>query len=116
MKNLLEKYKNLEDDASQAEIEKTAQDLERRNFMPVLILEVKNFYYLTKEKMLAEFNRVMNLNENDKEIKQVVAIESIDEIKEKHLATLLNQYYLLCDLRAGKAEAWDTVNELYEDD
>jgi hypothetical protein len=116
MNDLKEKYDNLAPDSSKAKIEKTAQDLERRQYMPPFLLEVKDFFHMTKEKMLNEYNRVINLPEESEELKAVIGIDDSIQIKDKHLRTLLNQYNLLCELREGKAEAWDTVNELYEDD
>ncbi len=116
MNDILDKFENLDSDASKAQIEKTAEDLKRRQYMPTLLLNVKDFFYFTKDKMLKEYNRVMNLSSDSEEIKNVIGLNNTQEIKEKHLNILLNQYNLLCKLREGKAEAWDTVNELYEDD
>lgn len=116
MKELLEKYKNLENDVSQEMINKTAEDLKRRQYMPPFLIDVKDFFYITKEEMLNEYNRVLNLSLESEELKSVVGIENTNDVKKLHLNTLLNQYKLLCELRKGSAEAWDTINELYEDD
>ncbi|MCY1152904.1 MAG: hypothetical protein PQJ45_12170 [Sphaerochaetaceae bacterium] len=116
MDKLLEKYKNLNPDSSIAKIEKTAQDLKRRQYMPPFILEVKDFLHMTKEKMLEEYKRVMDLSSEDNELKSVISIEDPNDIKIKHLTTLLNQYLLLCGLREGDPNSWDIINELYEDD
>lgn len=48
MDDLFNKYMNLESNAELEVINKTAQDLTRRNYMPPYILEVKDFYYFTK--------------------------------------------------------------------
>nr|WP_319472592.1 hypothetical protein [uncultured Sphaerochaeta sp.] len=109
-------YESLGPDASEAQIEKTAQDLERRNYMPPLILDVQDFYRLTKKRMIEEYHRVMALPSQSAELKAVVGIEAPEEVKEKHLIVLLNQYELLRALRVGDGDAWATVNELYEDD
>ncbi len=116
MPNLKKQYESLKPDAIKERIEKTAQDLGRRNFMPSLLLNVDDFFYMTRERMMDEYNRVMNLRPDSEEIKSVVALSNPDEIKEKHLRLLLNYYFLLCRLREGESEAWDTINELYEDD
>ncbi len=116
MPELKIQYESLKPDAIKERIEKTAEDLDRRHFMPSLLLNVDDFFYLTRERMMYEYNRVMNLNPDNEEIKNVIALSNPDDIKEKHLRSLLNQYLLLCRLRDGEAEAWDTVNELYEDD
>lgn len=116
MNELFEKYNDLDPDSSEAKIEKTAQDLERRNYMPTLLLDIKDFFHFNKEKMLKEYERVMSLSSDSKEIKSVIGLKDPQEIKIVHLTSLLNQYKLLCSLREGEATAWDTINELYEDD
>ena len=116
MNNLFEKYNELGPDSSEAKIEKTAQDLKRRNYMPTLILDIKDFYHLNRERMLKEYERVMALSPESEEIKSVIGLKNSEDIKVVHLTSLLNQYKLLCSLREGEATAWDTINELYEDD
>jgi len=116
MENLRSEYEHLPEDASAEQIETTALSLERRQFTPVLILDVPDFSRLNKASMLAEYDRVMALSPTSKELKSVVVINDPEQVKEKHLLTLLNQYKLLCGLRENLASAWDVVNELYEDD
>lgn len=116
MDYLLNKYKKLETTLETEKIEKTAKDLILRNYMPPFILEVKNFFYFTKEDMLKEYERIVNLSAESKEITAVISLNNVTEIKRIQLNTLLNQYNLLCRLREGEADAWDTINELYEDD
>jgi hypothetical protein len=116
MDDLQATYESLGPDASEARIEKTAQDLERRNYMPPLILDVQDFYHLTKKRMIEEYHRVMALPSQSEELKAVVGIEDPEEVKKKHLTVLLHQYELLRGLRLGDGDAWATVNELYEDD
>lgn len=116
MKELRKNYEALPEDAPEKQIELTAESLERRNYNPLLLLEVPNFIRMTKADMLAEFDRVEALPSSSEELNSVVAIDDPNEVKRKHLTTLLNQYQLLCNLRKGLASAWDVINELYEDD
>ncbi len=116
MDDLLNRFNSLTKDVKKEQIEKTAQDLKRRNYMPPFILNVNDFYHFTKDKMIEEYNRVITLSSDSEELKAVTGLSDTDEIKRVHLTTLLNQYNLLCRLREGEADAWDTVNELYEDD
>ncbi len=116
MDMLRQQYEQLGADADEEQRKITAQALERRQYSPMLILDVPEFFYLTKADMLSEFDRVMKLPATSKELKAVVGIADPDQIKEKHLTTLLHHYELLCGLRNNDAEAWATVNELYEDD
>ncbi len=116
MEALRKKYEALGPDANEEQIRLTAEALVRRQFMPVLILDVPNFFFVTKQDLLKEFDRVMALEEDSKELSSVIGISDPQEVKKTHLVTLLNQYELLCGLRKGDGDAWATVNELYEDD
>lgn len=116
MEALRKAYENLPEDSPAEQIELTAKALERRGFSPVMLLEVPHFIRLTREGMLKEYDRVMALKPDAKALKAVIAINDPEQVKEKHLTTLLNQYLLLCRLRKNEASAWDVVNELYEDD
>ncbi|MFA6865236.1 MAG: hypothetical protein WCS04_05525 [Sphaerochaetaceae bacterium] len=116
MDDLKTKYENLKPDSSEDKIEKTVESLVRRQYMPFLILEVKDFFHMTRERMQGEYKRVMALSPDSEELKNVVGIDDAEDVKTKHLTALLNQYTLLCGLRENSPESWDTVNELYEDD
>lgn len=109
-------YEQLPTDSSPEERQSTAQALERRNYSPILILEVPNFLYLTREGMLSEFERVIGLPDSSMELQSAIGIKDALHVKEKHLFLLLNQYRLLCSLRRNEGDAWQTINELYEDD
>ena len=116
MMDLRKEYESLPVDVSPEQIETTAKALERRKFSPVLILDVPDFNRLTKQDMLDEYDRVQALPLTSRELKTVVAIQNPEQVKEKHLVTLLNQYLLLCGLRKNEASAWDVINGMYEDD
>ncbi len=116
MDDLKAAYEALEADATQEQIHLTAEALVRRQYMPTLLLSVHDPFKFTKEDMLKEYARVQMLEDDSEELKAVVALSSPQEVKEKHLLTLLNQYKLLCGLRTGDGDAWALVNELYEDD
>jgi len=116
MDELKAAYEALGPDATDKQINLTAEALGRRQFMPVLILSVPNFFQYTKKDMLKEFDRVRKLPDDSEELKAVIGLSGAAEVKEKHLLTLLNQYELLCGLRVSDGDAWAVVNELYEDD
>jgi len=116
MEDLQSAYENLPQDCSMEEMKKTAEALVRRQYSPMLILDVPNFFQLTRSDMLSEFNRVMSLPESSAELKAAIGIADSAALKENHLRLLLNQYRLLCALRKNDGDAWKTVNELYEDD
>ncbi len=105
--NAIKKVMNeLPDDASDAQIENTAKVLDGKNFEPMLLIPTPGFVRMKKDDLREELRRVLALR----------ADEVSDEMKSKHVELLLYYYDLLCRLRLDQAEAWDTINELYEDD
>ena len=54
----------------------------------------------------------------DKELSDIQYAKetSTDEVKQRNIDILVNQFLLLERLRAGVPEAWDEIHELYEDD
>ena len=52
MDDLQAAYKALQPDASQEQIKLTAEALQRRQYMPVMLLGVKDFFLFTREDML----------------------------------------------------------------
>ncbi len=116
MEELRERYEVIEADASSEEIRLAAENLERRQFMPTLILNVPNFVALTRSDMLAEFDRVVALPDDSEELLAVRGLADAAQVRRRHLELLLHQYKLLCGLRKGDGDAWIVINELYEDD
>jgi hypothetical protein len=98
--------RELPGDASAQKIESTACDLESMRYEPVLLLKTPGFFRMTKAELCREIDWVV----------EVAAAELSDELKPKHIQLLVYHYELLCRLRADDPAAWDTVNELYEDD
>lgn len=94
------------DDASAKQIENTARILEGKYFEPMLLISTPGFVRMTKADIRDEIQRVLGFQ----------SLEVSDETKSKHIELLLYYYDLLCRLRLDQAEAWDTINELYEDD
>lgn len=109
-------YEDLKDDVTDHQVETTVNALIRRQYSPILILSVPDFFRFRKADMLAELDRVMNLSDDSGELRSVVGLSSAEEVKRKHLCVLLHQYQLLCGLRRNNGDAWAVVNELYEDD
>lgn len=108
-------FENLPQDASLEVIEATAKRLERHSYQPLLLLEVNNFIRLKKEEILLEYDRLRALSASSPELKAIRHL-TWQESVERQLGLLLHHYRLLCRLREGDAEAWDVINELYEDD
>jgi hypothetical protein len=93
-------------DATEVQIESTARDLESMNYEPLFLVKTTGFFRMKKADLGAEIKRVIQLPPD----------EASDEIKSKQLELLVYYYELLCRLRLNEPSAWDTINELYEDD
>lgn len=105
--NIVEQIlRELPEDASVLQIESTASDLESMNYEPMLLLDTPGFLRITKAALGIELDRVL---------KYSVTVVST-EIKSKQIELLCYYYALLCRLRLSEPAAWDTINELYEDD
>lgn len=96
----------LPDDVAAARIESTASDLECMNYEPLFLVDTPGFFRMKKEELGAEMDRVL----------QLPSSQTPDELKSKQIQLLAYYYDLLCRLRLNEPAAWDTINELYEDD
>lgn len=96
----------LPDDASAAQIESTASDLESMNYEPLFLVNTPGFLRMIKAELGAEMNRVLQLSGD----------QASDELKSKQIQLLAYYYELLGRLRLNVPAAWDVINELYEDD
>ena len=108
-------FEELPEDATDEQIRLASEGLERHHYEPLMILAVPGFITWRKADILAEYDRLVALEANAPELSAVIG-STPSEVVEKQLGMLLYHYDLLCRLRLGEAEAWDVVNELYEDD
>ena len=104
--NLLNLYQALPSDEGVDAIRRTAEILENKNYTPILIYPVRDFTRLKKDDMLKEYYLTMNGGHEGQD----------PEMRMYHLKLLLYHYQILCQLRKDIPEAWDIINELYEDD
>lgn len=93
----------LPDDHDDKSIQSTANDLLGMKYTPTLIFETPGFHNMKKGDILSEIDRIESMDEKT-------------EQKITHLKLLIYHYKLLIRLRNNEPEAWDEVNELYEDD
>jgi len=108
-------FEELPEDATEEQIRLAVEGLERHHYEPLMILKAPGFIKWRKRDVLAEFDRLASLPSDNPEL---VAVSDMSpaEVVEKQMGLLLYHYELLCRLRLGRAEAWDVVHELYEDD
>ncbi len=102
MSTLPNQAERLPVDAEPSVIAETARVLRGMNYSPTLLLEVPGFLEFTKQNLLAELARTRSL--------------PASEINQKQCELLVYHYELLQRLRRNDPEAWDVVNELFEDD
>lgn len=97
-------------------VEKTAERLDDYKYSPILLIPADNFTRLTKEGIIDEMKRIVDLS--DSEMRDMGFIDGADLTtkKDQQLNLLVHHYSLLSRLRNDEPEAWDEVTELYEDD
>lgn len=115
MEELRERLKQIPPDADEEHIISTASDLRGMNYTPILLFDTPSFFTMRAEDISNEFERIAALSDNEV-MADVLMDVPADKIKLNHLNLLLYHYLLLCRLRKGDPDAWDEINELYEDD
>jgi hypothetical protein len=103
-------------DAPAAAIESTAQMLEGMNYEPVLLLKTRGFLRMGRNDLRAEIARVNAMSDAELMVEGPSDGADISEFKIRHIQLLIYHYALLCRLRKDDPSAWDTINELMEDD
>ena len=103
-------------DAPVERIESTASYLEGMNYEPLLLLKTPGFLRMNRSDVEAEIERVNTMTDEEMMAEGFSADADFSEFKAKHLKLLIYHYSLLCRLRNNDATAWDTINELMEDD
>ena len=103
-------------DAPAGKIGETARTLEGMAYEPVLLLKTPGFLHMGCKDLETEIARVNAMTDEEMRSEGFAADANFSEFKAKHVQLLIYHYGLLCRLRADDPEAWDIINELYEDD
>lgn len=103
-------------DAPADKIESTAGTLEGMTYEPLLLLATPGFLRMTRKTLEKEIQHVNEMTVQEMMAEGFAENANFNELKAKHLQLLIYHYSLLCRLRADDSTAWDTINELYEDD
>lgn len=111
MNKFLEYVDQLPKDSDQTAIIATAHTLHGMNYYPTLLRKTPGFLEFTKSQLKDEISKVIALPESAFE-----AIDNVVEFKYNHIKLLIYHYEQLQRLRKDDPEAWDVVNEEYEDD
>ncbi len=98
------------------DIEWAADRLERMNWNPELLKDVNGLTRISKNALAEEVRSTLEMNEEE----TVRFFPGISMEPEKarliQASLLVSAGELLWGLRADNPEAWDSINELYEDD
>jgi hypothetical protein len=97
-------------------IEKTAMRLQNMSYTPTLLIDTPDFLIMNREGFAKEYKRVSGLSAQKLIEEGMPAGAAPEEFRSNHLRLLEYHYRLLTRLRRDEPEAWDEVNELYEDD
>jgi hypothetical protein len=108
--------KGLKEQSDRDTIERTAQQLEGVHFAPPVVLPVSAFLRLNKEAVLEEIDKLLALP--DEEACALAPDEpgKCRDLRLQFISALVFYYQKLLRLRAGDAEEWDEVDELYVHD
>lgn len=113
---LLQRAEVLQDQSSEKDRARTAEQLAVYAYSPTLLWPVRNFAQSDKE-------RLLRLMREAAECSDKVLIENgfdprADLLEKRilQMRSLLHHYQQLLRLRRDEPEAWDDVHELYEDD
>lgn len=94
-------------------IEDTAKRLEGVNFAPPVVLPVPEFLRLDKKDLVAEIDKLLAMPDEKACALAPDNPGKCRELKLQFISTLVFHYKKLSLLRAGDAEEWDEVDELY---
>jgi hypothetical protein len=97
-------------------VDATADRLERMNWVPELLITVRDFHRVSKDVLLSNVVAVLSLNDN--EMMKIIGSAAMppERVRLTQASLLVNAAELLWKLRSDDPLAWDHVNELYEDD
>lgn len=106
----------LDDSTDKEAIESTSRELRTFHYSPMLLFPVENFENITREGIIREIKRIRDLTPKEMSRSGFDPGDDIDEKKKNAISLIVHHYKLLVRLRKDEPEAWDEVNELYEDD
>ena len=104
---------NLEDVTDPTSIELTVKRLTTLHFSPTLIFPTDNFLHFSKQDVLKEIDRVVELSAEEADLDPK---KDLNELKLEHIGLLVYHFKQLLRLRRDDPEAWDEIGELYEED
>lgn len=110
------KIKNLDGEENDVAIKQTADRLYSIQYQPPFVIEVKGFVKFTKKDALNALENLYHASEESITSTGIGKDHSVENVKIIAMEMLFKEFTLLQRLRKDVAEAWDQINELYEDD
>lgn len=97
-------------------VEWTAMRLEHMNWTPELLEDIADFPRISRLQLIEAIDGLLSMNDDDIRERFPALEMSPERIRITGASLLVNAGELLWRLRDDVPEAWDFVNELYEDD
>jgi len=111
-----QEVKQLKDDASDSAVEETAKNLERAGYQPPFLMDIPGFIRMRKEDIFHHIGRIADMKDDKFKNMPMTQDKTVEEVKRLLIQMLIQHFSLLVRLRRDEPEAWDEINELYEDD
>ena len=97
-------------------VKNTADRLHGISYAPPFLIEISNFTAMNKKSAIKTLKRLYEYPEIEIEKFAIARDRSVNQIKIDAMNGFITEYKLLQRLRMDVPEAWDQINELYEDD
>ncbi|MBN2434446.1 MAG: hypothetical protein JXK07_04175 [Spirochaetes bacterium] len=113
LKRILENMESVDDSSI---IMKIADRLHGISYSPPFLIEVKHFTEMDKKSAITALKYIFEFPESEIKKFAISRDKPVAEIKIDAMNSFVTEYGLLQRLRMDVPEAWDQINELYEDD
>ncbi|MEJ2057929.1 MAG: hypothetical protein P8X39_08855 [Desulfofustis sp.] len=111
-----QKVRSFEDTADERQIEETAVRLERLNYAPPVIIDLKKFLRLTKDTLLEEIDHILAMPDAEACALAPDNPKECRDLRLQFISVQIFYYEKLMLLRQGDIETWDEIDELYVHD
>ncbi len=97
-------------------VKSTAERLSKYNYQPPFVFEAPGFVTYSQKDALQQLKKLKKLKDDTVSATGAAAGHSAEEVKVMAMEMFYKEFKLLQHLRKDIPEAWDHINELYEDD
>ncbi|BHH86177.1 hypothetical protein [Desulforhopalus sp. 52FAK] len=116
VEQLKQKVSAMVDDTSDDYAEEVALRLTGLNFTPPVITPIKEFIRMRNDDLILEIDRIVAMPDAEACALAPGDSRKCADLRLQYITVLLYYYTKLVALRAGDAEEWDEVDELYVHD